>query len=170
MGLSTINGDLQVLGNFSAQTMSAAASSVTDASVASNAAIQVTKTQHLIIAGSDFGVAAGTAPGADVVKVIFVASGTATIRIVKAVLRDTGTSTDVKFDLLKCAAGSSTSSSILNAVIAFTNADTDNTPKAGSLSSATLAAGDMLIASMDWTSATGATGPWMWVEVDEAAN
>lgn len=170
MALTRFDCDVYINGNLGSATMTVPSSAVGDSSVKSDAAIQVTKTQHLIVAGTDFGIASDAAPAADVYKHLFTASGACTIRAFKGYLRDTGSSSDVKFNLYKVTAGTATLNSILSATINFTNADTDATPKAGSLSVTTLAAGDSLVAFMDWTSATGVLGPFAWAEIDEAAN
>lgn len=170
MALTVLDSDVRVTGDFSAATMTVSASAVSNSQVSSTAAIAVTKLQHLHKIGTDFGIAADAAPSADVFKVLFKATGTATIRAFKAVLRDTGTSSDVKFDLQKASSGSATLASVLTATVDFTNADTDNTTKTGNLSSTALVSGDMLVAKMDHTSATGVLGPFCWIEIDEAAN
>ena len=153
-----------------ASTVRYLAGSISNADVSSSADIAVTKLKHLIKVGTDFGVDWDVAPSADVEKIVYVASGTATIRLVKAVLRVTGTSSDVKFDLQKASAGSTTFATVLSGTINFTNSDTDNTAKTGSLSGASLVAGDVLRLDMDYTSATGTSGPFAWIEIDEGAN
>ena len=131
--------------------------------------IDADKLQHLFKTGTDFGIAGDAAPAADVYKSIFVATTACTIRRVRATLRDCGSSADVKFDVRKATAGAATLATILSATIDFTHADTDNTPKTGTLATTTLAAGDMLVAFLDYTSATGVLGPFLWVEIDENA-
>lgn len=170
MALTVIDSDLRVNGDLSAETMVLAANSVTNSNVKSDAAVAVTKTQHLVAASTDFGIAADAAPSATVKKVIFTANGACTIRNFKATLRDTGTSSSLTFDLQKATAGSATLTTALSAVISFTHSDTDNTPKSGSLSTTTLAAGDMLVAVMNYTSATGVLGPLAFCDIDTAAN
>lgn len=168
----TVNGgDLYVDGSIACSgNNTPSAGTITDTHVNTSAAIGVVKLRHLIVAGTDFGIAADAAPGADVKRVLFVASGACTIRHFKATLRDAGSSSGITFDLLKATAGAATMATALSAPISYTHADTDNTPKSGTLSVTTLAAGDMLIAHMDYTSATGVLGPYAWVELDEAAN
>lgn len=167
----TVKGDLYVDGTIAASGNNTPSDgSITDTHINTAAAIGVVKVQHLVIAGTDFGIAADAAPSADVKRVIFVAAGTCTIRLFKATLRDAGTSSGITFDLLKATAGAATMATALSAPISYTHADTDNTPKSGTLSTTTLAVGDMLIAHMDYTSATGVLGPYVWVEIEEAAN
>ncbi len=170
MAETRIDSDLVVTGSFSASSMTLASGAVSNASVAAAAGIEVTKLRHLIMAGTDFGVAGDAAPAADTYKTVFVARGACTIRAVKATLRDCGTTADVKFDVYKATAGAAALASVLSATINFTQADADNTPKSGSLSTTTLAAGDMLVAFMDYTSATGVLGPYLWVEIDTPAS
>ena len=170
MATSRIDGDLYISGSVSAHSISPSDGTVKNASVVASASIDVTKLDHLHKVGTDFGIADNAAPGADVYKVLFVASGAATIRAFKASLRDTGSSSDVKFNLYKAAAGAASLSTVIAATIDFTHGSTDNTPAAATLSSPALVAGDRLVAFMDYTSATGVLGPWAWVEIDEAAN
>lgn len=167
---SKVEGDLVVTGGFAANSMTLAAGSVVNATVGAGAGIAVDKLQHLKVAGTDFGIAADAACSGTVKKVLFVASGACTIRLFKAVERDTGSSSSVTYDLQKAGVGVATLASILSAVITIANSDTDNTPKSGTLSSTTLVAGDMLVAVMTTGTATGTLGPFAWVEVDTAAN
>ena len=170
MALTRIDSDLYVSGNIAGQSMTIPAGTITNAGVNAAAAIDATKVVHAKSVTTDFGVAADAAPSADVKKVMFRATGAGTISFVKAALVDCGSSTDVKFDLLKAAAGATTLASILSATIDFTHADTDNTVKTGTLSTASVVAGDVLVGSMDYTSATGAKGPSLTIEVYEGAN
>lgn len=167
----TVKDDLYVDGSIACSgSNTPSTGSITNTHINTAAAIGVEKLKHLIVAGTDFGIAADAAPGADVRKVLFVASGACTIRMFKATLRDAGTSSGITFDLLKATAGAATLATALSAPISYTHSDTDNTPKSGTLSITTLAAGDMLVAHMDYTSATDVLGPFAWVEIEEAAN
>lgn len=171
MATQRLEGDLYVTGSIaSGGTMSVGNGSIRDAQVASNAAIDVDKMAHLHRVQTDFGVANNTAPSADVYKTIYTAISAATLRIVKAKLFDTGTSTDVKFNLYKSAAGSTTLTTVLSATIDLTHSSTDNTFSSGTISTSAIAAGDQLTAFMDYTSATGAQGPCLLIEIEEAAN
>lgn len=171
MAVVRIPADVSITGSLSlGGTLGIPAGAVSDTQIAAAASIDADKLEHLHKVGSDFGVAADAAPAADTEKIVFVASGTATIRTFKALLIDTGTTTDVKFDLQKAPAGSTTFATVLSATVDFTNSDTDNTTKSGTISSASLVAGDVLQVVMDYTSATGALGPWAFVEIDEGAN
>lgn len=147
------------------------AGSITNAHIGASfsSPVGASKVTHIHKVWTDFGVAADAAPAADTYKIIFRARAACTIRKVSALLLDTGTSADVKFDLRKATAGSESYSTILSATIDFTHADTDNTAKNGTVANASLVAGDVLVAYMDYTSATNMQGPAMFVEIDEPA-
>lgn len=170
--VAVIQGDLQVNGTVSANVMSPSDGSVTNVKISASAALPIDadKLEFIHKVQDRFGLSATTAPSADVEVELYTAKGVATIRSFRAKLLDCGTTTDVKFDLKKAVAGSTTRNSVLSAVVAFTHSDTNNTAKSGTISSSTLAAGDTLFALMDYTSATGASGPIVYLEVDEAAN
>lgn len=169
MALSKVDSDLQVNGNLYATTMTLPDASVANANVKANAAIGATKLEHRYKITHDFGIDATAAPSADVYSVIFVAETACTVQFFKAAMVDTGTSTDVSFDLQKASAGSTSYSSILSSTIDITNSTADNTLQVGTVSGASLAAGDSVRVFMDYTSATGATGPFVVLVVDEAA-
>ena len=143
-----------------AGTLTVPASAIADAEVKANAAIAVTKLRHYFVLSSNFAVQSNAAPASSYEEILMQASAAITIRNFRASLLDTGSSSDVKFDLFK------DGSSILAATLDFTHGDSDGTIKTGSLSSATLAAGDYLIAKMIYASATGVKGPVAWVELD----
>lgn len=170
--VTVITGDLQVNGTVSANSLIPSDGTVTNAKISatSTTPVDADKLEHITRIPVDFGIAATAAPAADVEKIVYRANGAAVIRSVKAILFDTGTTSDVKFDLKKATAGSTTKNSVLSATINFTHADTDNTAKSGTLSSSTLTTGDTLVAVMDYTSATGVAGPALFIEIDEAAN
>lgn len=165
-------GDTHVDGTLTANTLVPTDGTVTNAKVSGSASspVDADKLEHIKTIPCGFGVDATAAPSADVVWPIYRARGSATIRGFDAILLDTGTSSDVKFDLLKATAGSATTSTVLTGTVDFTHGDTDNTAKSGTLSSSTLVAGDVLWAKMDYTSATGVLGPAVFLTVDEAAN
>jgi len=135
------------------------ADAVKDANVASDAAIDADKLQHLHIANTNFGIEADAAPSAKTF-IVFTAPAACTIRGFHCLLNDTGTSTDVDFDLLKNGV------SILSAAVNILHTDADRSVQDGSVSSPTLAAGDVLSIDLAVTSATGALGPHAWVEVE----
>ena len=137
-------------------------STVGDEQIRANANIDADKLQHLYKVGTSFNLAIGGTPAARE-EIVWVASGTATVRTFKCLLNDTGTSTDVDFDLKKNGA------TILSAAVNITNAASDRAVQTGTLSSATLVAGDVLSIELAATSTTGAQGPFAWVEVEEVA-
>lgn len=155
--------DVAVAGQLSAQSMILPASIVADANVSSVAAIQVTKTRHLLVIGSDTGVdLAGTFAAKS--KIIFVASGAVTVRAFKAMLNAATTTGTAAFDLKL------NGTTMLSGVVSFTSADSSGDVKTGTLASTALVAGDIL--SIETTLAAGTpdgTGPFAWVELDSAA-
>jgi len=164
---SRIDGDLYVAGSISANSVTPTAGSVGDTTVAANAAIDSDKLQHMNDYGTDFGIAWDAAPAADDEFVVHTLKNAGTLRGFHALLGDTGSSSDIKFDLKRAAAGSNSFATMLSATADFTNADTDATKKSGTLSATALAAGDRLRIDMDYTSATGVQGPYAWAELDE---
>lgn len=162
MATTVVNSDLRVNGDFSAATMTVPASAVVDASVASSAAITAAKLQLMHRGFTNFDLAIGGTPVARE-EIVFVCSqpNGATISAFHCLLNDTGTTTDVNFDLKK------NGSSVLNAVVNITNADADRLVKDGTISSASLADGDVLSISLAVVSSTGAQGPFAWCEVKE---
>ncbi|TWU12855.1 hypothetical protein CA54_16810 [Symmachiella macrocystis] len=138
------------------------AESVVNETVAAATKIDADKLQHLYKAGTSFGLAIGATPAA-VERIVFVASGAATIRGFHALLNDTGTNTDVDFDLKVNGA------SVLSSVVTLTDADGDRSVSDGALSSAALVAGDVVSIELAVTTTTGAQGPFAWVEIEENA-
>lgn len=143
-------------------------SSVGDDAMNASSPAGVTKTRHLHKAGTNFNTVVGDTPTTKEC-IIYVATAAGTIRNFRAVLEDTGTSSSMTFDLKKYATGGSSGSSVLSAAVSFTHSDTDNTPKAGTISSASYAAGDVFTASLTVSSSTGSVGPFAWAEFDEVA-
>ncbi len=75
------------------------ASSVTNTTVAAGAGIAASKLDHQVVADTDFGVDSDATPTAQT-KTVYVARGSETITGFRCLLNDTGTSTNVDFDLL----------------------------------------------------------------------
>jgi len=176
MAVTTINSDVHINGSLSSTSMAVPTGAVTDASVVSGAAIDVTKTTHLVVIGTNFGLENDAAPGTSTTYTftVFQAAGAATVRLFKASLLDTGTQHVDKqftFNLKKAAAGAESSSTMLSATISLDSGDTDNTATAGTLSVTAVAAGDALIMELvtDDT-VTGLHGPFAWAELSIAAN
>jgi hypothetical protein len=135
---------------------------VGDEQVKTDANIDADKLQHLYKVGSNFALAIGATPAARE-EVVFVASGTASVRAFKCLLNVTGTTTDVGFDLKK------NGTSILSAAVNITNAASDRAVQTGTISAASLTAGDVISLSLATTTTTGAQGPFAWVEIEEVA-
>lgn len=138
------------------------ANSVTNENVSSaqSATIDADKLQHVYKAGTNFALAIGGTPVTRE-EIVFVATQAGTIRGFHALLNDTGTTTNVGFDLKKNGV------SILSAAVNIVHGDADKLVKDGTLSATTLAADDILSIAMTVTSATGAQGPFAWVELEE---
>ena len=141
---------------------SMASSIIGDEQVKSNAAIDADKLEHLYKADTNFDLAIGATPVA-LEEIVFVASAAATVRSFHCLLNDTGTTTDVDFDLKK------NGTTMLTGVVNITQAVSDRVVQDGTLSSTTLAAGDVISISLAVTTSTGAQGPFAWLEVDEVA-
>jgi len=177
MAVTTINSDVHINGSLSSTSMAVPTGAVTDASVVSNAAIDVTKTTHLGIFGTNFGLENDVALTGDQTYTftVFQASGAATVRLFKASMLEMGTagaSHNYSFNLKKAAIGSNSPSTMLSAVVLMDSAnESDNTPYAGTLSVTAVAAGDSLVIELVAPgTVTNATGPFAWVELSIAAN
>ena len=127
--------------------------------VAANA-LDADKVQPYIIKGTALGFAIGATPTTreEIVHVVTVAG---TIRGFHALLNDTGTATGITFDLKK------NGTTCLAAPVSITHGDLDRATVNGTLSMTTLAAGDVLSIAMIVTTATGAQGPFAWVNLEE---
>lgn len=169
--MSRLTGDVEVTGNLTAGSMTLSSGSVTNSNVAAGAAISATKVVSLHKATTDFGLSSEDAPAAVDKVIIYRAHGSATLRRVSAQLLNTGsTTTSNVFNVYRVPAGSTSETTVLNAALTVTDSDTNNTAQTGSLAITSLAAGDILVAEMVFGSAgTGAVGPLLTVEVDEAA-
>lgn len=141
-------------------TMTLPSGIVIDADVNSNADIKTDKMRHLHKVMTNFNLDSGDTP-VTTTMITFVADSAGTIRGFHVLLADTGTTTDIDFDLQ---VGGST---VLSGVVNMTNSDSNNVPKDGTISSATLTAGDVVTIVMTVTSATGALGPFAWVNIEE---
>ena len=133
-----------------------------DEDVASNAAIGVEKLQHEYKPGTNFDLPIASTPVARE-EIVFVADNDGTIRGFHAILNDTGTTTDVDFDLKV------NGSSVLTGVINITDVNSDRQVVDGVLSTTTFSADDVISISLAVTTSTGAQGPFAWVDLEEAA-
>lgn len=130
----------------------------------SNAAadqIDSSKQKHIHRAMTNFDLAIGGTP-ATREEVVYVATAAATVKLFRAMLYDTGTSTSVTFDLKK------NGSTILSGTISVTHSDSDRTVKDGTISNTTLAADDVLSILLTVSSSTGAQGPYSEVWIEES--
>lgn len=128
----------------------------------SGAEIDADKLQHVYKPGTNFDLAIGGTP-ATREEIVFVASTAGTIRAFHALLNDTGTSTSVSFDLKV------NGSSVLSATVDITHSTSDRDVVDGTISSPSLAVGDVVSIAMTATSTTGAQGPFAWAEIEELA-
>ena len=135
---------------------------VNNEAVAAGAALDADKLQHLYKKGTTFDLAIGATPVARE-EIVFVASTAGIIRGFHALLNDTGTTTDIDFDIK--INGTTALSGLLN----FTDADSDGAVKSGTLSTTVIAIDDIISIQMIITTSTGAQGPFAWLEVEELA-
>lgn len=126
--------------------------SIVDGDIAVGAGISASKLTVQQVVRTNFNLSSAATPVTTTV-VVYNARSACTLRDFTALLVDTGTSTNIDFDLKK------NGSSVLSAAINFTHSDTDNTPKAGTISGTSLVAGDVVTMVCTVTSSTGALGP-----------
>lgn len=141
-------------------TLTLEAGVIVNESIASSAAIDADKMQHVYKPGTNFGFVIGGTPTTRE-EIVFVASQAGTIRGFGCLLNDTGTSTNVTFDLKK------NGTTMLSSVVTITNATVDKAVQAGILSTTTFAADDILSIAMAVSSSTGAQGPFAFIELEE---
>lgn len=135
---------------------------IVDADIASNAAISVDKMKHSYKRATNFDLPIGGTPVARE-EIVFVADAACTLRGFHALLNDTGTTTDVDFDLKVNGV------SVLTGTVNITNANSDRQVVDGVLSSTSLSADDVVSISLAVTTSTGAQGPYAWVNIEENA-
>lgn len=135
---------------------------ILNADVASNAAIAVEKIRHEYKPGTNFAKSFDSTP-VDREEIIFVADNAGIIRGFHAILYDTGTTTDVDFDLKVNGV------SALTGTINITDANSDRQVVDGTLSTTALAADDVVTIELLVTTSTGALGPFAWVDIEESA-
>lgn len=138
------------------------AGDVSDQQVASNAAISTSKLKHAYMKGTNFALAIGGTPVTRE-EVVHVCGAAGTILGFHSMLNDSGSSTAITFDLKKNGV------SVLSSAISQVHGDGDRTVMDGTISSATVAEGDVLSILMTVSSATGAQGPFAWVNIEENA-
>jgi len=138
------------------------AGQISDAHVNSAAGITVDKQHHAYMPGTSFGFVIGGTPTTRE-EIVHVAAAAGVIRSFSALLNDTGTNTSITFDLKKNGV------SVLSAVVTITHGQTDREIVAGTITTTTFAAGDVLSIAMTVTSSTGAQGPRAWAGISESA-
>ena len=163
MTLSRIEGDVYVAGNLASKTLGVPAGSVRDASVAALAGIDATKLQHR----HQVTVAQPNTAAADETRAVhrvYGAAGSVVAFHAGSIAKCAGDAT-VTVDLRKNGV------SILSSVITLDSGNTNRVAEAGTISTASLVAGDLLEVVIDATIGTGtlATGVFATVVVTEDA-
>lgn len=138
-----------------------ATGSIVNSDIAVGAAIETSKLTHQHVFTIDFNLDDADTPVTTDVT-FYIPTGNTTIKEVKAWLVDTGTSTDIDFDLHV------NGLSVLVGAVNVTDADSDQTPTNATIASALVTGGNWLTAKMDVTTSTGALGPRMQIVVDSS--
>ena len=128
--------------------------------IAPNAAISANKLEQQEVVATDFGRDINGLPQ-NHEAIVYVSNGASELKTFKAMLYDTGTSTSVDFDLKV------NGSSVLTAPITITNSSTDATFGSATITSYTLADGDVVSIECAVSSATGSHGPFAQVVIDD---
>jgi len=136
------------------------ANSIRNSHIKPDAGIDADKMEHVFTVGTNFDLPIGSTPAARE-EIVYVADGPGEVRGFHALLNDTGTNTSVTFDLKKNGV------SILTGVITIVHGDADRQVLDGTLSSATLAAGDVLSIELATSSTSGAKGPYAWLNIEQ---
>ena len=139
-----------------------AAYSITKQHVSPSADLPSSSMRHIFKPSTDFGLAIGATPTA-AEKIIYVASGTATILGFHGLVNADGSSASITMDLKKNGV------SILSAPITITNSTGDRVPVDGVLTSTTLTSDDVLTVVLAVSSSTGMQGPFAWVVIEEVS-
>lgn len=129
-------------------------------SISSTTQIDNDKLQHLYKASTNFDLAVTGTPVARH-EIVYVADKAGTIRNFNALCYDTGTSASVTFDLKK------NGTSVLSAPITITNATSDKAVVAGTITTSTIAIGDVITMELAVSSSTGMQGPYAWAVIEE---
>lgn len=136
--------------------------SVFNEDISETTLIDADKLEHVHKPASSFALPIGGTP-ATREEVVFVASTAGVIRGFHCLLNDSGTSTNINFDLKVNGV------SVLSSAVNVVHGDGDRTVKDGTISSAALSPDDVVSIAMTVTSATGAQGPFAWAEIQELA-
>lgn len=134
---------------------------VLNADISSGANISASKVQQHKMISSDFGLDPDDTPVAKT-KLVYVAQQSATLTTFRAMLADTGTTTDVSFDLKK------NGTTVLTATVDITDSQVDNTMYAGTITSTSLSAGDVVTVELAVTSSTAALGPYCEITLNDS--
>ena len=132
---------------------------IVNSDIATGAGIETSKMVHQHVFSIDFNLDDADTP-VTTEMTFYLPTGASTIKEVKAWLVDTGTTTNIDFDV------EINGTSALTAVINFTNTDSNQSAKSGTISTSSVAAAEYLTAVMTVTSSTGALGGKMQVIVD----
>jgi hypothetical protein len=142
--------------------------SIVNGDVSLGAGIQASKLGHQHLMVADWGYADTDGTIATEEQTIFIATSACTVREVKVWCVDSGTNTDIDFDL-QVGDPAGASSTILTGDITILNGTGDQTAVLGTFASASMTAGQHLVAVIKTvTQNTGATGPRMQVTLDAA--
>jgi hypothetical protein len=135
---------------------------VNDDAVASNAAIDADKMQHLYKPFTNFDLAIGGTV-ATREEIVFVADTVGTIRGFHCTCNVGGTTGDSDFNLKVNGV------SVLSAAVNFANGDADRLIKDGTISTPALAIDDVVSISVTRNSSHDGTGPFAWAVIQEGA-
>jgi len=140
--------------------------SIVNTDISSGAGITASKMTHQHVMVADWGYDDADGTVATEEQTIFVASNTCTLREVKVWLVDSGTNTDIDFDLQVGSAGGA-SSTVLTGDINVVHGTGDQTTVSGTIASAAMTAGQHLVCVIKTvTQNTGALAPRMQVTFD----
>ena len=137
-------------------------SPVLDGDVSSGANIAASKLQQQRFLSTSFNLDRGDTPVATH-STVCIASNAGTLKTFTCSLADTGTTTNVNFDLKV------NGSSVLTAVVNITNSETDDQGYGGTITSSAISAGDVISIDLAVTTSTGALGPFAQVVFNETA-
>ena len=137
-------------------------SPVLDGDVSSGANIAASKLQQQRFLSTSFNLDRGDTPVATH-STVCIASNSGTLKTFTCSLADTGTTTNVNYDLKV------NGSSVLTAVVNITNSETDDQGYGGTITSSAISAGDVISIDLAVTTSTGALGPFAQVVFNETA-
>lgn len=136
--------------------------SITSQDVSPSADLPSACMRHIFKPSTDFGLKIGDTPVA-AEKIVYVATGVCTVKGFHGLVNAAGSAASITMDLKK------NGSSILSSAITITNSTGSRVTVDGTLTSVTLAAGDVLSVPLTVSSSTGMQGPFAWVVVEEVS-